>query len=119
TVCPPETTTAQLQKRKPGRPPIGERAMTDAQRQQRRRANQQPERSSPQERPQPGAPTPHRPAPGTYLELDAMTKDFLEKLHERLGDVLNRLKDAPPDYLVCGEDFRVLAIAATIRQRLH
>lgn len=117
-VCPAEKTAAQLQKRKIGRPSIDGRAMTDAERKQRSRANQQPKRSPPQERPQPGAaePTPHRPAvPGTLSELEyAMTKSFLENLHERLGEVLARLKDAPPDYIVCGGDLQILAMAAVM-----
>jgi len=123
-VCPPERTAAQLLKRKPGRPPIGEHAMTVAER--KRRERDKAKTLPPQERVEPGAvAVPLRPAvPGifiAYQEIEQMIESLLrqaEKYDAYLGEVLDRLADAPPDYILTREEFTIVAAAAVLADRL-
>jgi len=102
--------------RKPGRPPIGEQAMTNAERVAKHRAKKSSLALPPQEREQPDiAPPPQRSMSGNHLE-SLMTKQFLEQLYDRLGDVLDRLATAPPDYIVMPDDIRTLIVAAALHR---
>jgi hypothetical protein len=125
-ICPPEKTAAQLQRRKVGRPPIGERAMTDAEYKRRSRAKQT---LLPRERPEPGAVVPSTPfgpaVPGTslILEIESMVSNFLEfelaeKYHQYLGEVLDRLAAAPASYILSREEFTIVAAAGVLGRRL-
>ena len=106
-----------------GRPAIGERAMTAAERQRRSRAVIAPvPRGS-----QPGivVPPPLGPAvPGTlYEEVAQMVTNLVnvelaEKYHQYLGEVLDRLMSAPPDYILSREEFTVVTAAAVLADRL-
>ena len=126
---------ARILKKSPGRnrgrPPIGERAMTEAKRQRRSRARRAviaPVRGS-----QPGtvAPVPLGPAvPGTYsgyeslnIEIEQMITNLLdvelaERYHQYLGEALERLMAAPPDYILTREEFTIVAAAGVLGRRL-
>ena len=123
-VCPPEKTTA---------PPIGECAMTDAEYKRRSRAKQKAKTLPPQERNEPGAVVPMplgSAVPGTYpryeaiiLEIETMITKLLdvelaERYHEYLGQVLDRLVIAPPDYIISREEFTIIAAAAVLADKL-
>jgi hypothetical protein len=121
-VCPPETTT----KPRMGRPPINGVAMTAAER--KRRSRQQSKTLPPQERHEPGAvvPMPLGPAvPGDYqlMEIEHMItlleRDLAGEYHERLGELLDRLADAPPDQILTREEFTIVAAAAVLSRRLR
>jgi hypothetical protein len=124
-VCPPEKTAAQLQRRKMGRPPKYGRRMTDAERKRLSRTNHNT--LSPQERPEPGAVVPSTPfgpaVPGVNfivernnMLLEKMARQQAEIL-ARLHEILERLKSAPPDYCLTGEEFRILAEGAAAYDR--
>ena len=123
-VFPAETTAAQL-KRKIGRPTINDQPMTAAER--KRRSRQKAKTLPPQERNVPGAvvPTPHRPAvPGIpFIEIEHMVtlleRDLANEYHERLGEILDRLAVAPPDYILSQEEFTIVAAAAVLSDRLR
>jgi len=115
-----------------GRPPIGERAMTAAERKQRSR-NQKAKASLPRGRNEPSTavPMPLGPAvPGTYpryeaiiLEIETMITKLLdvelaERYHEYLGQVLDRLVIAPPDYIISREEFTIITAAAVLADKL-
>jgi hypothetical protein len=127
-ICPPEKTTAQLLKRKVGRPLIGERPMTDAEYKRRSRAKQKAKALPPQERNEPGAVVPMplgHAALGTslILEIEQMVSKFLEfelaeKYHQYLGEVLDRLAAAPPSYILSREEFTIVAAAGVLGRRL-
>jgi hypothetical protein len=105
-----------------GRPPIGELAMTDAERKRRSRKT-----LPPQERHQPGivVPVPLGPAvPGIFnawMEIEHMVTKYelglASQYHERLGDLLDKLAGAPPDYVLTWDEFKTVAAAAILHQR--
>jgi hypothetical protein len=123
--CPAETTMKQSRVRM-GRPPIGEVAMSKAERKRRSRANQKT--LSPQERSQPGAAAPMplgSAAPGLSLitEIERMVSNLIdiesaERYHEYLRQVLDRLVAAPPDYIMTRQEFTVVAAAGVLADRL-
>jgi hypothetical protein len=127
-VCPPEKTTAQLLKRKVGRPPIGECAMTDAEYKRRSRAKQKAKTLPPQERNEPGAvaPLPLGPTvPGVNFIVERNNM-FLEKMArqhqeflDRLSKLLDRLESAQPDYVVKWDELEILADAAAYDRKVH
>src|SRR5215471_13771651 len=109
-----------------GRPAIGERAMTDAERQRRRRAIITPvSRGS-----KPGivVPPPLGPmVPGTlsvsFEAIEQMVTNLVDvelagKYNEYLSEVLGRLATAPPDYILSREEFTVVTAAAVLAHRL-
>jgi hypothetical protein len=129
-VCPPEKTAAQLNKKKMGRPPKFGRAMTPK---ERKRLERELKALPPQERNEPSTavPMPLRAAvPGTYpryeaiiLEIETMITKLLdvelaERYHEYLGQVLDRLVIAPPDYIISREEFTIIAAAAVLADKL-
>ena len=125
-VYPPEKTAAQLQKRKVGRPLIGERPMTPAE--YKRRSRAKAKTLPPQERNEPGAVVPvplGHAVPGTslILEIEQMVSNFLEfelaeKYHQYLGEVLDRLAAAPASYILSREEFTIVAAAGVLGRRL-
>jgi hypothetical protein len=106
-----------------GRPSIGERAMTAAERKRRNR-NQKAKTSLPRGRNAPGVvPMPLGPSPGVNfivernnMLLEKMARQQAEIL-ARLHEILERLKSAPPDYCLTGEEFRILAEGAAAYDR--
>src|SRR5262249_18048237 len=111
--------------RKRGRPPIGDSAMTDAERKRRERNKTLP----PQERVEPGAVVPVlplRPAASGISMIEEITRmvanlldhDLAERYHQYLGEVLDRLADVPPDYILTRHEFTVVAAAAAMADRL-
>jgi hypothetical protein len=125
--CRAEKTAAQLNT-KMGRPPIGERAMTNAERKRRERNKTHP----PQMRSRPGTvkPPPQGPTvPGSNLIiernemlLDQMARQSrkLDEILRRLDDVLARLKSAAPDHVLTRDELEVIADAAgRYRRSVH
>jgi hypothetical protein len=112
------------ERHRPGRKPLGDVAMTTVERVAKHRAA----KTLPtQERNQPGAvaPLPLGPvAPGNPYdaEIERIMKavfpeqEQAERYHQQLGDVLDRLKDAPPDYQITKAEFQVIALAASLRR---
>jgi hypothetical protein len=79
------------------------------------------------ERPEPGAvvPMPLGPAvPGistAYEEIEQMIESLLrraEKYDEYLGEVLDRIAEAPANYILSREEFTIVAAAAVLADRL-
>jgi hypothetical protein len=48
----------------------------------------------------------------TELELN-----LASKWHERLGELLDKLAGAPPDYVLTWDEFKTVAAAAILHQR--
>jgi len=113
------------ERQKSGRKPIGDRAMTTAERVAGHRTKALP---APLERPQPGIVVPSQPqgpiVSGTpYEEVAQMVTNLInvelaEKYHQYLGEVLDRLMSAPPDHILSREEFTVIAAAAVLADRL-
>jgi len=107
-----------------GRPPLGESAMTGAERVARHRAQKLSQLPATQRALPPGAaaPMPLWPAvPGISMEIEQMIESLLrqaEKYDAYLGEVLDRLADAPPDYILTREEFTIVAAAAVLADRL-
>jgi hypothetical protein len=110
--------------RKRGRPPKGDRAMTGAERARKHYyAHKAP---PPQGRVETGAdqPPPLRLAApvNPYAEIEQlMIATFLEfqqaeHYRQRLGEILDRLADAPPDYCLTREEFKLVAMAAAFQR---
>jgi hypothetical protein len=106
-----------------GRPPLGDRAMTMVERAAKHR---QSKTLPPQERHQPGivVPVPLGPAvPGInpWMEIKQMVTKYelglASQYHERLGELLDRLASAPPDYVLTWDEFKTVAAAAVLHQR--
>jgi hypothetical protein len=120
---PAETTIKQSRVRM-GRPPIGEHAMPDDERQRRSRANRKAKTCPPQARNAPGvAPMPLGPSPGVNFIVERNNM-FLEKMArqqqeflDRLSKLLDRLESAQPDYVVRWDELEVLADAAAAYDR--
>jgi hypothetical protein len=120
------------QTNKPGRKPIGEVAMTGAQRRMKHYyAHKQTKTLPLQERSQPGAVSlPLGAVPGPYpryeaiiLEIETMITKLLdvelaERYHDYLGQVLDRLVIAPPDYIISREEFTIITAAAVLADKL-
>ena len=110
-----------------GRPPIGESAMTAAERKRRSR-NQKAKASLPRGRNEPSTAVPMPlgpavPGPSLILEIEHMVSKFLEfelaeKYHQYLGEVLDRLAAAPPSYILSREEFTIVAAAGVLGRRL-
>ena len=82
-----------------------------------------------QERRQPGAVVPVlplRPAASGISMIEEITRmvanlldhDLAERYHEYLGQVLSRLADVPPNYVLSRHEFTVVAAAAAMADRL-
>jgi hypothetical protein len=126
--CPAETTMKQSRVRM-GRPPIGEHAMPDDERQRRSRANRKAKTCPPQARNEPGTVVPSTPfgpavpGPSLILEIEQMISNLLEfelaeKYHQYLGEVLDRLAAAPASYILSREEFTIVAAAGVLGRRL-
>jgi len=115
------------ERRKPRRKPIGEVAMTGAQRRIKHYYAHKPT-LLPRERNAPGAVVPvplGHAAPGISLtlEIEHMVSNFLEfelaeKYHQYLGEILDRLAAAPPSYMLSREEFTIVAAAGVLGRRL-
>jgi hypothetical protein len=123
------------ERQKPGRKPIGDVAMTNAQYVARHRAKLKATVALLNDRPGGAAqPLPLEAAasPPSYdAELEQMIATSLlpeypqaERYYQYLSEILDRLKDAPPDYVLTRAEFRVIATAAALlrameRKELH
>jgi hypothetical protein len=118
--------------RNQGRPLIGDRPQTIAERVARHRAKKKLQFSEDQlpatQRALPpgaAAPLPLGPAvPGISItEIEQMVANLLEydlaeRYHQYLGEVLDRLAAASPDYILTREEFAVVTAAGLLANRL-